>query len=455
MLANKRIFLAFCICQLLIVIGTAGYVIIENYSWFDALYMTIITVTTVGFGEIKELSVAGRAFTIILILVGFGSLAFVGHSLVESIMEKILQNTSGTKKMLKKISQLRSHYILCGYGRVGESAAQTFNKAGVDFVIIEANPEHCLQIKEQGFLYIEGDATSEEHMLSAGIKTADGLLALLATDPDNLFIVLSARELNPTLRIVSRSTNASSEHKIIQAGADNVISPLKAAGRKIARDILKSEDRSSLMKIKLDQTEPEPQWVQIQEGSSLQDKSIKELQQELARKIIGYRRLGVDHIMPADDLVMKADDSLLILDYAGEPDEKETDPNSQTAQKIVIIDDNPVIGRLYVRLFQRAGYHPITAIDGKEGLDLILSERPAAAIIDYKLPSLSGIEICKEVRRSNLDNIQLILFTADQERKTRERALAAGADEVIVKSANATAIIESVNRHLQDSGNKP
>jgi len=454
MSTNFRICLAFLVAVLIVLFGTTGYVIIEGFSWFEALYMTIITVTTVGFGEINHLSSQGRVFTIVLIMVGFCSLAFAGRSLAESFLEKIWSKTTETKKMIKKISKMSSHYIICGYGRVGRSAADHFQRSGVDFVIIEPDPEHCRQIKEKGFLFLEGDATKEDDLLRAGIKQAAGILTLLNSDPDNLFIVLSARELNPTLRIVSRSADSTSEHKIIQAGADNVISPFKSAGEQIADDILlatgkhsptaNSSNHRTLMQ------EAGPQWLKIAPNSEMIGCSLAAICQDHNRNIIGLRRGQNDIIYPDLETTIKPEDAILAIDRQDSGSNRSHTIRSAPA-KVLIIDDNPVIVRLYTRLFQRAGFHPLSADNGDDGLRLILSERPAVAVIDHHLPTMSGIDICRKVRKSGItsDQMQLIIFTAEPLTNIREQALEAGADEIIIKSSDAGEIIKNVVQRLR------
>jgi len=390
--SKNRIRIALILCLSILMIGTSGYVLIEGCSWLDALYMSVITITTVGFQEVHPLSESGRVFTILLILVGFVSLAFTGHAVVESLLEKVWSNGSERKRMKKRISTLKGHHLICGYGRVGAAAMERLKKAEAEFVIIEANHVQCEEIREKGLVFIEGDATHEHILLEAGIKSAGGLLALLDSDPANLFIVLTARELNPTLHIIARSEDVSSEKKILQAGADRVISPFNAAGKQIADDILSAT------------------------GMTL-----------MAHK---------------------------------EPNGKNlVEPSFQNRQKVVIVDDNPVILRLYTRLFQKAGFHPLTATSGEEGLDLILLEKPAAAVIDFLLPVLSGIEVCQRIRASeDCRQTKLILFTASDEPDTHRRALHAGADAVIEKSPDASEVIAAVMNALREeptrSGNQ-
>ncbi len=450
MSSNPRIIVALILCLGIIVTGTLGYVLIEDYSFFEGIYMSIITITTVGFGEVKPLSEMGRGFTAFIILMGFGSLAFAGHAVAEYILEKVWSGKLETRKMKKQISHLKSHYIICGYGRVGEAAAEHFEKTGTDFVIIEANPGQGQVIREKGYLFIEGDATRETVMLEAGIKCACGLLALLNSDPDNLFAVLTARELNPTLHIIARAEDSSSEKKIFRAGADSVISPFATAGRQIAGNILAATGNSAQMPEYSIQPTAVPQWVTIQEGSSMTGETINAVAGQMGREVIGLRRNGNDLILPDPETQLETADMILVFDI-NRNDEKQFSQQAPQPKKLVIVDDNPVILRLYSRLFQKAGFSPVTAIDGREGLDAIIKEKPAAAVIDYMLPVISGIEVCRQVRaKEDCQEIKLILFTADSQPETRKLALDAGADAVVVKSPDASEVIETVIRILKE-----
>lgn len=452
MSANRRILIAISLGLLIVCLGTVGYVVIEPaYSWFDGFYMTMITIATVGFGEVKPLSQGGRSFTILLIVISFSSLTFIAHSLFESILEKISNKSAEIKKMHKKIEQMSKHYIICGFGRVGEAAAEHFKKAGADYVIVEFSPEQCEELKLRKEIFVEGDATHEETLLKAGIKKASGLLAMLDTDPENLFIVLSARELNPTLRIFSRSATPSAGRKIIQAGADHVISPYKSAGRQVADDVLRATGHRSLFVGTTENFAQPPAWLEVTTGSTLVGKSLKQAADEKGSLIVGLRRQGQDQLMPDPQITLLAGDKVLLQGRVGQ-EEQGAPASKAPPRKIVIIDDNPVILRLYNRLFQKAGFHPLCAGNGDEGLAMILKEEPTAAIIDYHLPGLSGVAICQEIRKiCELDQVQLLIFTADDTDKVRREALAAGANEVVVKSADAKDIIERVVHHL----NKP
>ncbi|MDX2440470.1 MAG: NAD-binding protein [Desulfobacterales bacterium] len=446
----RRVIFAFLLITGAISIGVSGYMIIEDYTFFEGFYMSVITLTTVGFGEVKPLSGAGRGFTTFYILLGFGSLALAGHAIAESLLEKVFSGRSGLKKMRKKISALKSHYIICGYGRVGAAASEYFEKAGIDFVTIEANPEHCQIINEKGSLYIEGDATRESLLLEAGIKSAKGLLALLNSDPDNLFIVLSARELNPTLHIIARAGEPSSGKKIMRAGADSVVSPFSTAGRQIAADILAVTGKKKNSAAQPMTTEVLPKWISVQEDSDTTGETIGAVSEKTERQVIGLRKNNQDSIFPDPSIKLEPGDKLLVLDAM----QNKADHSIRRSgrKKIVIVDNNPVFLRLYTRLFQKAGFHPITATNGPEGVDTIIREKPAAAVIDYILPELSGIEVCQRIRTTHeCHGIKLIIFTADNQAKTQRRAIDAGVDAVIVKSPEASEVIKTVVRMVRSN----
>jgi len=437
---NRKIIIAAILSLCITIIGTTGYVLIEDFSLFEGFYMTVITLSSVGFGEVKELSSAGRLFTSILIMVGIGVLAFTAHALIESLIENTWKGKRDEKKMKKRLSDLKSHFIICGYGRVGAAAAGYFEAAGTPFAIIEKNPGLLEKIKEKGFPYVEGDATRESLLREAGIKEARGILALLSSDPDNLFIVLSARELNPILHIVARAEDPSSEKKIHRAGADRVVSPFATAGRQIASDLLGNGGKSGQLDGISGLISAVPRWISIEPGSSMINQSISSVAAEMGREIIGLRRKDQDSVLPDLKVILQSDDQILVLD-----DEQADETESADRPKVVIVDDNPIILRLYTRLFKQRGFLPVTASDGGEGLEVIIREKPVAAVIDYMLPVMSGIDICRRLREMEENQeMKLILFTSDEKSETHRLALEAGADGVVVKSSDSSEIIDTV-----------
>lgn len=448
MASRRRIILSLCLTLFFLVAGTAGYVLIERYTLLEAVYMTVITITTVGFGEIHALSETGRLFTIFLLLFGVGSLAFAAHAFTESMIERAWSPARGKRLMEKKISRLVNHTIICGHGRVGEAAAKHLADSQKSFVVLESSPEKCAILKERGYLYLSGDATREKTLREAGIKAAGSLLALLDSDPDNLFTVLTARELNPTLHIVARSESASAESRILRAGADSIISPYASAGRKVADKIMARAQKQQHLDSKIAKVIPssQPRWLEVNEESGLIDHAVEAAGIFLEGQIVGIRRDGKDILAPTPDTRLVTGDMLLVV-HVRKIETDEVRP--EQPQKIVLVDDNPVIRRLYTRLFQKAGFNIITASTGREGCDLILEEKPDAAVVDYRLTDISGLEICELVRKSeDGQNVKLFLFTADESLEVRENALKVGVDVVVLKSPDAGEIVNLVRREV-------
>ena len=214
--------------------GVVGYMIIEGYSFVEALYMTVITVSTVGYGEVHGLSQAGRLFTLILICVNLGLFTYFIALLTQYFTDGEFVNSYKLMKMENSIQQLKDHVIICGFGRNGKQSAQVLANNDIPFVVIEEQ-EHAMQIKQLNLKhYIIGDATKDEVLLQAGVKNAKALLTTLPEDTHNLFVVLSAHQLNKKLVIISRASQDSSIQKLKIAGADNVIMPDKIGGAHMA-----------------------------------------------------------------------------------------------------------------------------------------------------------------------------------------------------------------------------
>ncbi|MDI6693075.1 MAG: potassium channel protein [Anaerosomatales bacterium] len=235
----RRLLRAVGFLAAILVAGTVGYTLIEGWHPFDSLYMTVITVATVGFREIRPLSDAGRVLTMGLILMGVGALGYSFGTIVEFMVEGHLRTILEGRRMQKRISELSDHYIVVGIGRVGSVVARSLADEGVPFVVVDSCEECRAAAEEAGWLFVHGDATSEEILLQAGVKRAKGLVAAVDTDADNLFVVLTARMLNPDLFIVARSTSIASERKILSSGADRVITPNVIGGRRMAAMLMR------------------------------------------------------------------------------------------------------------------------------------------------------------------------------------------------------------------------
>ncbi len=217
----------------LLTLGTVGYRWLEGYTWLEALYMTVITLSTVGFGEVRPLTDAGRVFTIGLIVTGVGTAAYLFTTLADYIVSGELEGTLQRRRWMAQLRSLHQHYLICGCGRMGEQVALELASLDLPFVLIDKHPEHLERARRLGYLAVEGDPTDEVTLEAAQIRKARGLVAVLETDADNLFLVLTARSLNPDLFIVAQALSEATETKLYKAGADRVVSPFVMAGHRI------------------------------------------------------------------------------------------------------------------------------------------------------------------------------------------------------------------------------
>jgi voltage-gated potassium channel len=226
------------VLSLLVTVGTVGFMGIEGWRPIDALYMTVITLGTVGFKEVGPLSDTGKMFTMLLIVIGVSVIGYIVGSLAQIMFEGQLQRIIGRKKVENRIRALRNHYIICGYGRIGSLICKEFAARPLSFVVVEKSPEIAEKLSDS-YLVIHGDATADETLLHAGIKEAKGLITAVTSDTENVYITLTARGLNPGLYILARAGEEGSEIKLQRAGANKVISPYTIGGNRMAQAILR------------------------------------------------------------------------------------------------------------------------------------------------------------------------------------------------------------------------
>ncbi len=275
---HRRIVISVTLLVLLLALAPVGYMTIEHMSYTEALYMTVITITTVGFREVRPLSTAGMYFTILVILTGVFNLFFIISGLISYTFGEALREIFGRRRMDLRIRKLRDHHVVCGFGRVGEVVCDTLAEAGADFVVIERDPARLVLAQEKGYLCLEGDATSTETLVNAGVGRARGVVCALENDADNLFTTLSARSLNQEVIIVTRCVSRDSVDKLLYAGADRVISPYTLSGKRMASFLLKPSvfDYLDLVAhgISLDYRLEE---LEVEEGSELAGRTIGEM----------------------------------------------------------------------------------------------------------------------------------------------------------------------------------
>jgi len=219
---------------LVLAVGTLGYTLLLGWSIDDALYMTVITLTTAGFREVRELDTVGRAWTMLLSLAGVGIIFGTVGIVAETFVAEVLSGKREQRRMTEAIGRLRGHFILCGFGRVGGTVARELEHSGVPVVVIDSNSDSIQAATHEGYLVVQGDATHDDVLITAGVAHARGLITTVDSDAQNVYVTLSARALNATLFIVARANEEGSDAKLRQAGADRVVSPYTRAGRQIA-----------------------------------------------------------------------------------------------------------------------------------------------------------------------------------------------------------------------------
>ena len=291
--------------------------VIEGRNFFDSLYMVVITLATVGLGETHPLTFHGRIFTIVLIAgwagIGFYALVTIIQPIIEGEIRKVL----GRKKLEKEIRNLKDHYIVCGFGRMGSYISQELRNASVSYIIIEKDEHLREKLERENYLYIYGNASEDEVLLEAGVKRARGLVAVVASDADNVYITLTARQLNPNLFILARSTNESSERKLQQAGANKVISPyqmgavrmVQAILRPAVVDFIEIAFHGKSMELQCEEFLVKPNSSLV--GSSLQEAEIRK---NLGVIIVAIKETSGKMVFnPSRDVRINAGDTLITL----------------------------------------------------------------------------------------------------------------------------------------------
>lgn len=296
--------------------GTIGYVVIEQWKFFDALYMTIITLTTVGYNEVHSLSRAGRTFSIVLILSGVGTMFYTFGVGAKIVLEGEIRDILGRKRLSKKIESLKNHYIVCGFGRMGSIICKEFMQSKAPFVVIEGNPD-VVATMDADYLSLQGDATQDSILKQAGIDKARGLISVLSSDANNLYVVLSARGLNPTLRIVARASEEGAEQKLLRAGADNVVSPYYIGGLRIAHSLIKPAVVDFIEFVtRSEHIELQMEEIKVKESSKLIDRSLDEcgMRKDLGVIIVAIKReTGDMEFNPSSKSVIKKGDTLIAM----------------------------------------------------------------------------------------------------------------------------------------------
>lgn len=288
----QRLWLPLLLLHLIILTGIAGYMILEKYSFVEAVYMTTLGITTVGFHEVQPLSTKGQVFTIFLLVTSWVSLAFIVARITQFVISGEINQYFKNRKLMQSIEMLSNHVVICGFGRNGRQAAHTLRVHNVPFVVIEKNVASLEEyVKEHPeVLFMAGDGTDDDNLKKAGIERARALITALPADADNVFIVLSARALNPGIQIISRASDSNTMPKLKKAGADNVILPDKIGGTHMATLVSKPDVIEFI------------DYLSGEEGESINMESVpyEELPEHIKNKslhdVMGWKKTGVNCI---------------------------------------------------------------------------------------------------------------------------------------------------------------
>jgi voltage-gated potassium channel len=315
--ALKQFRLALISLVALLVLGTTGYHVLQGWSWLDSVYMTVNVLATVGIKEVRPLDATGQVFTTVLIMFGVAVVFWAAASLIEAVISEQMWHALQRKRMNNRISKMRDHYIVCGFGRMGQQIVRDLQNEGVPHVVIEQNPEQLPKLNAQEIPYVEGNASDDKALEAAGIERAKGLITVAPTDEDNVFITLSARALNPDLFIMARSIMVENENKLRVAGADRVMSPYVLGGRRMATAVLRPNVLDFLeLAMHTEDTRVVIEELPVLPGSSLLGTHIGDsaIKKKTGAAVIAIKKQSGKMIAnPPDEEVMAEGDVLIVL----------------------------------------------------------------------------------------------------------------------------------------------
>jgi voltage-gated potassium channel len=316
---NRRIFYALVAVAVAIACGTVGFCLIEGWSILDSLYVAAQTVTTVGYGDLTPATRNGRIFSTVFMLAGVGVVLYALTATVHAIVQSELVATFGQRQLSRRMNKLKDHFIICGAGRVGSQLVRKLLASAETFIVIESDPQKVADLTNLGVMVLSRDATLEETLQEAGVKRARGLAACLPDDADNVYVVLTARDLNPTLHIVARAAEEQAEAKLIRAGANRVVAPTIIGGHRIAMALMKPAVDDFLGSITANELGLVFEQLEVSAASALVGQKLSEtnIRSELDIVVVSIRRSdGKILFNPSGDATIQSGDMLIAIGHA-------------------------------------------------------------------------------------------------------------------------------------------
>jgi voltage-gated potassium channel len=316
---DRRILFAVAAVVIAIGFGAVGFYFIEGWSILDSLYAATQTVTTVGYGDVSPVTRNGRLFATVFMLAGVGVVLYALTTTVQAIVQSELVETFGQRRQSKKMSKLRNHFIICGAGRVGSNLIRGLLGSAEIFIVIERDPQKVAELMDLGIIVLVRDATLEESLREAGVEHARGLAACLPDDADNVYVVLTARDLNPTMHIVARAAEEQAEPKLIRAGANRVVAPTIIGGHRMAMALTKPAVDDFLGSITANKLELAFEQLEVEASSILTGQKLSEtnIRSELDIVVVSIRRSdGQILFNPSGEAIIKSGDMLIAIGHA-------------------------------------------------------------------------------------------------------------------------------------------
>ena len=314
---KKRFYIATGAVAGLAAFGTIGLKLLTGHDWFDCFFFTIYTLTTIGYGEMADMGRDAKYFTVVLIILGVSTIGYALSAAAQAVIESELLSAFGKRKMFKDINKLTNHFIVCGAGRIGSRVIREIARSGHDFVIIESNEPLGERLLAQNYLVLMGDAMDDDVLRAAGIDRARGLVCAVSSDADNLYITLTARDLNRDLMIVSRANDEAAVNRLLKAGANKVVSPVITGSNQMAQMLLRPAVADFLELASMtERLELEMEQIEINKGSPFLDRALRDtrIRSDLDVIIIAIRRSGGEMIFnPSADTVIQEHDALVAI----------------------------------------------------------------------------------------------------------------------------------------------